>query len=57
MNWKSLTWPQVALVVALLAATFAAHRFLGLNAGMASGFVTTLIAFLLGRAPAPGGES
>lgn len=45
----NLTWQQIAVFVVCLAATFAAHRFLGLDAGMAAGLVSSSIAFLLGR--------
>lgn len=46
---RSVTWQQLAVLVVCLAAAFAAHKFLGLDAGMAAGVVTSVIAFLMGR--------
>jgi hypothetical protein len=46
---KSITWPQVAVVGMMLAFAFAAHKYLGQDAGMAVGAATTLVAFMLGR--------
>jgi len=50
---KTITWPQVAVVVAMLTFAFCAHRFLGQEAGMAVGAASTLVAFLLGRQQPP----
>jgi hypothetical protein len=51
MNLRSITWPQLAVLVVCLAAAFAAHQWLGVTQGMAAGVVTAVIAFLLGRPP------
>jgi hypothetical protein len=49
---NNLTWQQLVVLVFCLGATFAAHRFLNLDAGMAAGMVTSIIAFLMGRGQA-----
>ncbi len=49
---RNFTWQQLAVFALCLAAAFGAHKFLGLDAGMAAGVVTSIIAFLMGRAPA-----
>ena len=46
---RNLTWQQLAVFALCLASAFAAHRWLGLDAGMAAGVVTSIIAFLMGR--------
>ena len=46
---KTLTWQQVAVFALCLAAAFAAHKFLGVEAGMTAGLVTSCIAFMMGR--------
>ncbi len=46
---KDITWQQLAVFVVCLGAAFAAHRYLGLEQGMAAGLVTSVIAFLMGR--------
>ncbi len=46
---KSFTWQQIAVFAICLGAAFAAHRFLGLEQGMAAGVVTSIIAFMMGR--------
>ncbi len=48
---KDITWQQLAVFVVCLAAAFASHKFLGVDAGMAAGVVTAIIAFLMGRGP------
>jgi len=57
MSTSNLSWQQIAVFALCLAATFAAHIYLGLDAGMAGGLITSLIAFFMGRpmpsAPAP----
>lgn len=50
---RNLTWPQVAILIACLAATLAAYKFLGPDAGSISAVVSTVLAFLLGRDPSP----
>lgn len=52
---KTITLPQALVVAAMLAFSFAAHKYLGQDAGMAMGGATTLVALLLGRGPAPDG--
>lgn len=49
----NLTWQQIAVFVICIAATFGAHRYLGLSEGMAAGAVTSLVAFLMGRGTPP----
>lgn len=49
MSFQNITWPQVALIMGMLGATFVMHHYMGLTPGMAMGMVTTAIAFLLGR--------
>jgi len=51
MSITNITWQQVAVLAICLAAAFAAHLYLGLAPGMAVGFVTSVVAFFLGRAP------
>lgn len=46
---KNFTWQQLAVFVICIAAAFAAHRWLGLEQGMAAGVVASIIAFLMGR--------
>ncbi len=53
MNSKTISWQQLAVFVVCLAAAFAAHKFLGLDAGMAAGVVTSIIAFMMGRGQDP----
>lgn len=48
---RNFTWQQLALLVICLGAAFAAHKFLGVEQGMAAGVVTSLVAFMMGRAP------
>ncbi len=50
---RNLTWQQLALLAICLAAAFAAHKFLGVEQGMVAGFVTSIVAFLLGRGDPP----
>jgi hypothetical protein len=51
MSLRSITWPQVAVLVACLGVTFAAYKFLGPEAAGVSAVVATVINFLLGRDP------
>jgi len=53
MSFRNVTWQQTIVLVAALAATFAAYRFLGPDAGAASVLASTVMAFLLGRDPPP----
>jgi MFS superfamily sulfate permease-like transporter len=53
---KNFSWQQLAVLVICLAAAFAAHKFLGLEQGMAAGVVTSIVAFMLGRSPQPSSE-
>jgi hypothetical protein len=53
MTIRNLTWQQVAVLVACLAATFAAYKLLGPEAGGVSSVVSAVLAFLLGRDPPP----
>jgi len=46
---KDITWQQLAVFAVCICAAFAAHRYLGLEQGMAAGVVTSIIAFLMGR--------
>jgi hypothetical protein len=50
---QTFTWQQIAVFVVCLGAAFAAHRFLGVDAGMAAGVVTSIVALLLGRQSTP----
>lgn len=45
----NISWQQVALIALMLVAAFAAHIYFGMAPGMALGFVTTSVAFFLGR--------
>ncbi len=51
MNIRNLTWPQVIVLVACLAATFGAYKLLGPEAGNLSAIASTIVTFLLGRDP------
>ena len=49
---SNLSWQQIAVFALCLAAAFGAHKLLGVDAGMAAGVITSIIAFLMGRKPA-----
>lgn len=51
MSLRNLTWQQVAILVACLAATIAAYKFLGPDAGSIAAVVSTVLSFVLGREP------
>lgn len=49
---SNLSWQQIAVFALCLASAFAAHKLLGVDAGMVAGIITSIIAFLMGRKPA-----
>lgn len=51
MTIRNLTWQQVAVLVACLAATCVALRFFGQEAAGVTAVVSTVLTFLLGRDP------
>jgi hypothetical protein len=54
---SSITWQQVAVFVASLAAVLVAHKFLGDGAAVAALVVTMTTNFLLGRGGSKDGAS
>lgn len=51
MNLRSISWQQAVVLVACVAGTFAAYKFLGPEAAGASMVVSMVLNFMLGRAP------